>query len=147
MTISDVGFALSCVFPDPDSEWLFNEDGSLDIMLLDTVGLTAMVDAHREQLGLLPMVPTSSHRSDYDPDGWYNFYIDVHQTKDCCTDAEILAIVESDHADDDRDEYFIKLSDDVRKALYQHLDAEAKKAFGYGFDELFAEAREYAERP
>lgn len=130
---------------DPDAEPMFQVDDSINVKLTDTYPLAVMVDAWREDNGLLPMLPTLRHMTDYDQDGWYNFYIDIRENDRGKTGDAILAVVESPGATDDFGEYYIKLSDDVRKALYQKLDAESAKVFGLDFAALFAEARRYTE--
>lgn len=130
---------------DPDAEPMFQVDDSINFRLTGTYSLAIMVDTWREDNGLLPMLPTPRHPTDYDLNGWYNFYIDIRENDMGETGDAILAVVESPDATDDFGEYYIELSDDVRKALYQKLDAESAKVFGLDFAALFDEARKYAE--
>ncbi len=130
---------------DPDAEPVFQVDDSINFKLTGTYSLAIMVDTWREDNGLLPMLPTPRHPTDYDQDGWYNFYIDIRENDRGKTGDAILAVVESPGATDDFGEYYIELSDDVRKALYQKLNTESANRFGSDFAALFAEARRYTE--
>lgn len=145
MKISDVATVRNSMWLEPDAEPLFDYDGTINLMLRDTVALVSIVDKMREENGLLPMLPTHQHKTDYDDDGWYNIYVDVNELDDGRTSNHLLVVVDSQYADDDHRQYCIELSDDVRKALYQKLDAESAKVFGLDFAALFDEARKYAE--
>ena len=145
MKISDPAFVADNLFLDPNAEQIIDYDGTINFMLRDTTALIFLVDTLREEKGLRPMLPTPQHTTDYDADGWYNFYIDVNEADDGRTSDHIAAVVDSQYAGDDYHEYHIKLSDDVRKALYQKLDAEVVERFGVDLAALFAEAREYIE--
>lgn len=126
-----------------DAAPLFQPDGSLSLQVTDIVQVVLMVDTLREKNGLLPMWPTDRHMTDFDVDGWYNCYIDICASDADKTGSSILVVVDSPEASDNFDEYYINLSDDVRKALYQKLNAEFAERFGADFAELFAEARRY----
>ena len=132
------------VFLDPSAEPFLNDDGSINFMLMDTTILVSIVDICREDLGFRPMFPTRQHLADYDTDGWYDFYIDVSEKDHGRTAAKIVAEVESPYAEDDRQEYYIELSDDARKTLYQKINDHSVKQFGSDLAALFEAARQDA---
>ena len=79
MKISDVAIVRNSMWLEPDAEPLFDYDGTINLMLQDTVALVSIVDKMREENGLLPMLPTHQHKTDYDADGWYNMYVSDHR--------------------------------------------------------------------
>ena len=114
---------------------------TVNIMLTDTLQLTALVDEQRTAKGYLPMLPNDSGR--FDENGWYRFYINLNDYLPHHIDNSIMATVESESAPDDFECYNIDLTDEKQKMVYAALDKQLRKIESKSAEELLADARDY----
>jgi len=148
--IESTDFAERYIYIDTGSEQFYGVGDAfpekyaiVNLQLFSTDALMEVVDSIREEKGFLPMLPTEKHSEDYDEDGWYDFYLDVNDYDNLRIADHIDAIVDNGCSEDDFACYRIELSDDVRAALYKHLNEQAKRACGMTLDEMLAEAHRY----
>lgn len=114
---------------------------TVTIALESTGTLDRLADAIRVEAGYLPMFP-DDESVEYDPDGWYNFYVTLNGFNDTKLCNAIEAIVQSRNADDDEQSYDIPLTEAEQIAIYNELDKQLKKRFGTSCEELLEEARQ-----
>lgn len=136
------------VYVDSNSEPLYGSDQAyiaypvrfptVNIQILDTQGLCDLADALREQRGLLPLTPTEAHPNDYDPDAWYNFYINLNGFSSTHVDNCITAYTVTD---DGEQEEYIEIDEEEQRLIYAVLDEQCKIAYGMGCEQLLEEAR------
>lgn len=147
--INSADFAVSNIFIDSGEVPFYGEGdafpvryATVNIQLSATDTLTEFVDAIREEQGFLPMLPTEKHPTDYDMEGWYDFYLDFNDYDDLRIADHIDVIVDNGSDMDDFCSYSIELSETVRIALYKHLNEYAKRTLGMSIDEMLSDAHE-----
>ena len=83
---------------------------------------------------------------DYDPYGYYNFYFGLNTVNEYKVDRIITFTVSSDIADDDGEEYFIELSLEEQKLMYECIDRQFRMELGKSANDVLAEAEKEMER-
>lgn len=112
---------------------------SINIELGSTVELDEIVDSIRITQGFLPMSP-STDCTEYDEDGWYDYYIDIFLTDNGTVVADhITAIVQSEGAQDDFAEYEIALTEKERVGIMEALDHQVQNWYGMTCEEIIRE--------
>lgn len=135
--------ASKAIWLDNDGYWDFSDDGVVHIALAGTNALTEIVDSMRMERGHLPMLPVG--HNDYDPVGWYNFYIDLTYVSKTHVSSTILAIVDSSVAEDDFKSYDIPLTEAEQLEVYHELDKQFKERFGTSCEELLRSSVSFLE--
>ena len=82
---------------------------------------------------------------DYDLYGSYNFYFGLNPVNEYKVDRIITFTVSSDIADDDGEEYFIELSLEEQKLMYECIDRQFRMELGKSIDDVLAEAEKEME--
>ena len=150
MKIESADFVVSNIFLDNGCEPFYGvgyafpkKFATVNIQLSTTDAMTEVVDAIRKEKGFLPMLPTEKHQTDYDMDGWYDFYLDINDYDVLRVSDHIDAVVDNGNGEDDFTCYTIELSDAVRAVLYKHLNEQAKRVCGMSLDEMLVEAHSF----
>ena len=135
-----------------DDYWNFGEDQAyvdypipfptVTLALSPTGILDNLADAMRVEAGHLPMF-SDDDSTEYDRDGWYNYYIGLNGWANSRVDNCIEAIVQSDSAEDDYNSYLIPLTEAEQLEVYMELDRQLRNRFGTSCAELLKEAEEY----
>lgn len=115
----------------------------VNIPLRDMSGLYEIADKIRTDLGYLPMMPPCADADDesYDPDGWYNFSVDIIRLPDGDMLGRCITFTVDSHSADDGEEYTIDLDDAERKTIYARLDELARDVYGKSCAELLDESQ------
>lgn len=115
---------------------------TVSLELASTDALTELADSIREEQGYLPLLPTEKHPEDYDPDGWYNFYVELNTVSPTKISPSIEYVVCSETAEDDGCCGWIALDTMEQAALYSRLNDLCVEEYGKTCAELLAESQQ-----
>ncbi len=145
------GFIKDTLFIDFSSEILYGSDqvcmdylsrfATVTFQLIDTAGLSQIVDRIRKDLGFKPMHPMDEFTDETcDKTGWYDFFLGINGFDDHHLDTYIEAIVISENAPDNEELYTIDLDENEQKYVFAQLDEQCRQHLGKSCEELLAEA-------
>ena len=118
----------------------------VEFCLIASNYLCKMADELREKGNHMPLLfKDGEFGKDYDPYGWYNFYYGVSGGNEYKVDKAIAFSVASDFARDDGEIYYIELSSEEQKLLYECIDKQFKMELGKSVEDILEEARKEME--
>jgi len=117
---------------------------TVNFYLMQTDALTRCVDEMRMKLGYKPVM-IQDGASDYDLNGWYDFYISINDFDILRIDAVIECFVINSQEPDNETEYLIHLSEIERATIYDIINDQCRKCVGKSCEDLLAESRKELE--
>lgn len=117
---------------------------TVNFYLNSTVGLDRIVDQMRIEKGFLPVLMQEDY-SEYDDTGWYNFYIGLNEFNETHVDSAIEVIVQCPNSEDNEDVYYIDLTPDEQRMIYDVLNDACVSYLGKSCEDLLNEAHEEME--
>ena len=119
---------------------------TVQITLMQTVALTAIVDRMRHEAGFPPLYPLPGvSDSACDPNAWYNFYIGLNDFTSSHVDSCITCVVVNSDAGDNENTYTIDLTEEEQLAVLRRLNEQFQRYLHKSSGDLLAEARKELE--
>lgn len=117
-----------CVFP------------TVNIELTPSDILCQLADKARAHKGGQPIYPNGCDAHD-DDIGWYNFYVGLNGYTTTKVDT-CISVTAIETGGDCEGTFYIDIDDDAQREVFNVLDAQLKKTYGKGCDQMLKEAED-----
>ena len=113
---------------------------TVEFELVDTIELFEIVDTIRKGKGYRPVLEEGS-----DTSAWYSMYLGLNGYTSTGLDTSILAIVVNSDIEDNEQPYYLDLSEEEQRAMFNLLDGQCREHYGKSCADLLEEARQAME--